>query len=292
MSTRPPGTDDPLLALAELPGVADAVQAARQACDELRWHRAMRRRAAQARVEAAVQAARASAALEGARLPTELVRDAMRGAAELPRDGAGAVVRGAVRAVAEAEHLAEAGGRQLTAAPWQALAALHVAAAADLVDASSLGRPRAVGEQPVDDTLLAGVPAPEGAELSARLEALGHLLSTPTTAPVMVLAAVAQAEILVLRPFVAANAVVARALARAIVTGRGLDPMGVAVPELALLVDPQGPGRPLGGYLSGRADGVGGWLVFAASTMVAGAQQGAVIADAVLAGRLPAQRQR
>jgi Fic family protein len=280
---------DPLADLAALPGVADAVQAARIACEQLRWHPAMRKRAAEVRVEAGVQAARASAALEGARLPAELVRDAARGAVELPTDAAGALVRGAVRAVAEAEHLSAGGGRVLTSAPWQALARLHVAASADLVVADQLGRPRRDDEQPVDDTVGAGTTAPTGAQLTARLESLGQLLSATTTAPVAVIAAVAQAEVLVLRPFVAGNGVVARALARALVVGRGLDPMGAAVPELAVLADPSGYATALAGYRTGTADGVAAWLRYAAGTVARGAEQGMAIADAVLSGRFPRQ---
>ena len=280
---------DPLVDLAELPGVAEAVQQARAACEELRWHPAMRKRSAEVRVEAGVQAARASAALEGARLPAELVRDAVRGAVDLPTDAVGAVVRGAVRAVAEADHLSGDGGRALTRAPWQALARLHVAAAADLLERERLGRPRLHDEQPVDDTVGVGVLAPTGKALSARLDALGQLLSRPTRAPVAVLAAVAQAELLVLRPFVAGNGVVARAVSRSLVVGRGLDPMGAAVPELALLADPAGFAEALAGYRGGTADGVAAWLRYAAGSVVEGAAQGTAVADAVLAGRYPRQ---
>jgi Fic family protein len=280
-------TADPLAALAALPGVSEAVQDARTACEQLRWHPAMRRRAAEVRVEAAVQAARASAALEGARLPVELVRDAARGAADLPGDAAGAVVRGAVRAVAEAEHLSAGGGRALTAAPWQALARLQVAAAADLLDADQLGRPRQDGEQPVDDTVLAGVAAPVGSALASRLQALGSLLSGASSAPVLVVAGVAQAELLVLRPFLAGNGVVARALFRALVVGRGLDPMGAVVPELAWLTEPAGYASALAGYRSGTAEGVASWLVAVGASVVGGAAQGSVVADAVLTGRFP-----
>ncbi|HEY8721218.1 MAG TPA: cell filamentation protein Fic, partial [Pengzhenrongella sp.] len=72
---------DPLAPLAELPGVADAVARARAACEELRWHEAFRRRWREVRAEATVRSARASAALEGARVPVDVLRDAARGAA-------------------------------------------------------------------------------------------------------------------------------------------------------------------------------------------------------------------
>ncbi|MFP5348120.1 MAG: Fic family protein, partial [Actinomycetes bacterium] len=202
-------------------------------------------------------------------------------------DGVGRVVRGAVRVVAESDHLAADGGRLLGAAPRQALARLHTAAAADLVASDQLGRPRQEQEAPVDDTVLAGVPAPTGAALASRLAALVSVVTSSSAAPALVLAAVAHAEVLLVRPFVAGNGIVARGLSRAVVIGRGLDPMGAAVPELALLADPAGYRCGLDGYRSGTPEGVAAWLRFAAETVVKGAEQGTQVADAVLVGRLP-----
>lgn len=281
---------DPMQVLAQLPGVPEQVAAARSACEELRWHPAMRRRGAECRAEARVWAARASAALEGARLPVPLVRDAVRGAAVLPVDGAGRVVLGATRAVEEADRLSENGARAIATSPWQALVRLHVAAVSDLVPAQAVGRPRVGAELPVDAgvaaTAVAGVTA--AADLGPRLVAVSALLSGPGSAPVAVLAAAVEAELLVLQPFLAGNGVVARALSRALVVGRGVDPVGVAVPETALLADPPGYARALAGYASGTADGVATWLVLRCRALALGAAQGVVIADAVLAGRPPA----
>src|SRR5436309_2251143 len=72
--------------LAGFPGVPEAVDGAREACAALRWHPALRRRAAEARAESGVRAVRASAALAGARVPVSLVRDVARGAAAFPSD--------------------------------------------------------------------------------------------------------------------------------------------------------------------------------------------------------------
>jgi hypothetical protein len=213
----------------------------------------------------------------------------------LPPDGVGGVVLGATRAVAEADRLALDGARAVAASPWQALVRLHVAAVAHLVDAEAVGRPREGDELPVD----AGVAAtavgvgphgrvPAAADLPARLAAVNDLLTGASTAPVAVLAAVVEAELLVLQPFVAGNGVVARALARALVVGRGVDPVGVAVPEAALLADPPGYSRALAGYADGTADGVARWLSFRCRALALGAAQGVLVADAVLAGRLPA----
>lgn len=250
----------------------------------------MRRRAAQVRLEAGVQAARASAALEGARLPAAVVRDAVRGASGLPDDAVGRVVRGAVRVVAESDHLAGDGARLLTASPRQALARLHTAAAADLVRSEELGRPRKEREAPIDDTVLTGVPAPTGDALAGRVAALVSVLTSPSAAPALVLASVTHAEVLLVRPFVAANGIVARGLSRAVVIGRGLDPMGAAIPELALLADPVGYRAGLDAYRTGTAEGVAAWVRFVAESVVRGAEQGGAVADAVLVGRFPSER--
>jgi hypothetical protein len=277
---------DPLLTLAQLPGVADDVAAAREACERLRWHPAMRRRSAEVRAEAAVWAARASAAVEGARLPVTLVRDAVRGARDLPDDPAGRVVSGATRAVAEAERLSARGARAVLSAPRAALVRLHVAAVGGSVDQALVGRPRADGETargPATGT----VRPPDAATARARLDGLVDLLAAPTTAPALVLAAVASAEIVCAAPFPDGNGVVARALQRALVVGLGLDPMGAAVPESALLADPATYLAALEGYATGTPQGLAGWLRFTARSVVAGAEEGTTLADAVLAGRLP-----
>ena len=283
---QPDAGRDPLEALAALPGVADDVEAARQACERLRWHPAMRRRSAECRAEAAVWAARASAAVEGARLPVTLVRDAVRGARDLPDDAAGRVVAGAARAVAEAERLSQDGARLVRDAPRQSLVRLHLAAVGGYLPDDEVGRPRRAGEEPRGADL-ALPQAVSAAEASQRLDALVALLAAPTRAPVLVLAAVASAEILCAAPFVDGNGVVARALQRALVVGRGLDPMGAAVPESALLAEAGRYAEALHGYAAGGASGVAGWIRFTASTVVAGATEGSVLADAVLAGRTP-----
>src|SRR4051794_15514923 len=132
--------------LAALPGVAEAVDDARAACSQLRWHPALRRRAAEARAEAGIRAVRAAGALAGARLPVDLVRDVARGAAIFPPDAAGRAALGVLRAHAEAEALAPGWER----APLQVLARLHVVAAAGLVPDAALGRPRLPGDAPGD----------------------------------------------------------------------------------------------------------------------------------------------
>ncbi len=267
--------------VAGMPGVDQAVQAAREACTELRWHPALRKRTAEARAEATIRAARCSAALEGARYPVPLIRDVARGAATLPDDASGRLAAGVLRALSQARDLE----KTIATAPGQALARLHMAAAAGLLPDAELGRPR-VGRQPPGDGVGDPDQAPTGAALSTRLAGISDLLSAPTQAPALVVAALVHAEVITARPFSAGNGVVARAAARAVVVGRGLDPMGVVVWEAAHL--DAGPSylQALLGYASGRPDGVAGWLIHCADAVVKGAGEGKVICDAILAGRV------
>jgi len=276
----------PLDRLAELPGVADGVARAREACTELRWHPALRRRTEQAAAESRVRAAHASAALAGARFPLDLVRDVARGAATFPDDPAGSTALGAVRATAQAEALGTDGRRS----PVQALARLHTLAAAGLLADDALGRPRRAGQAARDGADLLDpegrpVPAPDGPALTARLAGLSGLLRAPATAPALVVAGLVHAEVATARPFEAGNQVVARALCRAVLVERGLDPTAVAVWEQPLLA--MGPRYPvtLAGYAGGGADGVAAWLRLFAEAVVDGAAAGRAVCDAVLAGR-------
>ena len=104
MSSPVAASVEPLL---RLPGVTDAVAAAREACTQLRWHQALRRRIPEAAAESRVRGARETAFLDGIQFPVETVRDLSRGALSwrddpLPDEQ---VLRGAVQVTAEAEHL-------------------------------------------------------------------------------------------------------------------------------------------------------------------------------------------
>lgn len=284
---RVPTTAEILDQLTVLPGVPAAVDEAREACTRLRWHPALRRRTAEAAAESGVRAARASAALAGARFPVDLVRDVARGAAGFPPDAAGRTAMGAVRALSEIERL----GASWQRSPAQALARLHVAAAAGIVSDEAVGRPRRAGEPAGDGADLLDpdgrlVPAVDGEALPSRLAALGAMMASPPSSPALVVAALVQAEVVTMRPFVAGNGVVARALCRAVVVGRGLDPTAVAVWEAALLA--AGPQYPLtlAGYATGDAEGVARWLRMFAQAVVDGVAEGTAVCDAVLAGRL------
>ena len=241
-------TPDPLRPLLDLHGVPDAVAAARDAVAEVHRHPANRRGWPATAAEASVRAARASAALSG-------------GTTDIPADGnvTDPVLAGALR-------VAEAVGPLLATwqrAPSQALARLHLLAAADLADDAALGRPRA------------------DPGVSGRLDLLATLVAGGTAAPAPVLAAVVHGELLTLAPFGSADGVVARAAARLTLIATGLDPKGLVVPEVAYLRRRDRYAETSAAFAGGSADGVAAWLIFCCEAITAGSREATSIADAV-----------
>jgi len=303
---------DPLAPLVGLPGVADAVRRAREAVVALHRHPVNRTGWAASAAEAALRAARASAALDGA----ELAR----------ADGVvtDPVLAGALRA-------AEATGRLLgtwRTAPLQALARLHVLAAADLgaaYPAAGLGASDVAGAHGA--AAVSGAPdaaavsgAPDAAAVSGaagahgaaavsgahgtsavsgaagagdsagapgrpvrgteRLALLAELVTGGTSVPAPVLVAVVHGELLVLEPFASANGVVARAAARLAAISSGLDPRGLAVPEVGHLRAGTAYREAARGFAAGTPDGLAAWIRHCCDQWVAGAREGRSIADA------------
>jgi hypothetical protein len=239
---------DPLAPLVALPGVEDSVRRARDAVVTLHHHPVNRTGWAASAAEAAMRAARASAALEGATLTRE---------DEVVADP---VLAGAVRA-------AEATGRLLgtwRTAPLQALARLHVLASVDLAT------------NPDDHEFEPGRPV-RGTE---RLALLADLVTGGSAAPAPVLVAVVHGELLALEPFASANGVVARAAARLAAISSGLDPRGLAVPEVGHLRAAAAYREAARGFAAGTPDGLAAWIRHCCDQWAAGAREGRSIADA------------
>lgn len=272
--------EHPLAGVARLDGVADAVTQVREACTQLRWHPGLRRGWQAARAEAGVRCAHAGLALDGVRVSLDEVRAVAVGADAAAGPTAQAVL-GAVRVQALVAR--GWGAPAAPAAPvplGQLLAALHVAGAAGV---GVPGRLR-TSEQPAD---LRGLgTAPVAPVLGARLAALGSSLQVRGEVPGLVVAAVALAELLVLRPFEHANGVVARAVFRRLLTSTGVDPVGVVVPEVAWAAAPAVHLAAAASAEVGGADGMAAWVRHCADAVVAGAAEGRAVADAVAAGRL------
>lgn len=269
-------TTDPLAALGSLPGVPEAVDEARAAVDRLRGHRVLRSRSAEVTAESALRGARASAAIAGADWPLEELRRRTDFGDE---PGAG-VVRGALRVSGELAPLLAI----LRQAPAQALTRMHMLAAAGEIDPARIGKPRGAAESVMVEP---GGPATavNADEAAARLTALTTLLTAPSKAPALVIAAVAQGELLSATPFGWGDGLIARALFRLVLTERGLDPRSLAVPEAGFLelgVDARK--AALDAYTSGTAEGLGAWIAHCGEALVRGTQESLAVCEALMRG--------
>lgn len=243
---------DPFAGLLRLPGVAEAAGVARERVDQVLRHRMLRNRSAEVTAEVNLHAARASAVLDGAAVTLEEVR----------RGSSDPLVAGSLRVYAELGGLAAVWAR----APRQALARLHVLAARGLVSDDALGRPR---------------PDPQ---VASRLDALVDLLAEPSGAPAVVVAAVVHGELLLVRPFGAANGVVARAASRLVLVSRGLDPKAVVAPEVGHLELREAYAAAAEGYTTGGPEQVSDWVRHCAEAVALGAREGIAVCEALQRG--------
>ncbi len=230
---------DPLARLLSLEGVASAMAASRDGIDALLRDRGLRRTAPDLTAESLLRGAHASAVLEGSVSSLDEVRD-----------GAGDATAGAaVRVSTELLGLVPT----LGTAPLQVLARLHTLAGKGEVADDELGRPR-------------------NGEAAARLQGVAELLESGTTAPALVVAAVAHAEVLAAEPFSSHNGIVARALERLLLASRGVDAKSLCVPEAGHLALLGAYESNLRGYRDGGTPGVQAWLLYAAEAYAAGAE--------------------
>ncbi|OHV03582.1 oxidoreductase [Mycobacterium talmoniae] len=240
---------DPLAPLLDLPGVAAACDQARDALGRAHRHKANLRGWPVTAAEAALRAARASSVLDGG--PVQLDDSAT----------ADPVFAGALRVT----QALEGGETSLVGvwrrAPLQALARLHMLAAADQVDEDKLGRPRA------------------DAEVGPRLELLAEIVTGATQAPAPVVAAVAHGELLTLAPFGSADGVVARAVSRLVTMASGLDPHGLGVPEVTWMRRAGDYRAAAREFATGTPDGLAAWILLCCRALKDGATEALSIAE-------------
>ena len=230
---------DPLSRLARLEGVGSAMAAARDGIDALLRDRGLRRTTPHMTAESLLRGAHASAVLEGSGSSAQGIRDT----------GGDRLAQAAVRLSTELLGLAPTWERS----PLQVVARLHMLAGKDEAPDDDLGRPR--------DDAAAG-----------RLRDLGRLLTEPTTAPALVVAAVVHAELVSAAPFVSHNGLVARAAERLVLASRGVDAKSLVVPEAGHLALRREYESNLRGYAAGGRDGVHAWLLYAAEAYAKGAE--------------------
>jgi len=229
---------DPLVWLSSLEGVPSGFAAARDGVDALLRDRGLRRTTPEQTAESLLRGAHASAVLEGSGSTLDQVRNG----------GGDEVAQAALRVSAELLSLVPV----LARSPLQAFARLHALAGSGAVEDDRLGRP-------------------VEAAAAERLATLAQTLLA-TTAPAMLVAAVAHAELAVVSPFASHNGIVARAVERLLLVARGVDPASLVVPEAGHLALRQEYESNLRGYRDGGRAGMHAWLLYAAEAYARGAE--------------------
>lgn len=282
-----PRPEDPLAALAALPGVPGAVESVRAAVDRVYSHRVMRRRSNEVTAEAALRAARGSAALSGADWALEEVR-------RRSDFGSGAEARtvgAALRLNAEAGQLLSIWAQS----PLRVLARLHLVAAGGTgVPDRTVGRPRLAGEPVVEAPgseapgtagPLTEAPLPAADEVAGRLEGLSELIVAASPAPALVTASVVHGELLALRPFGSYNGLVARAAERVVLVGSGLDPKSVCPAEVGHAeLGRAAYAAAFEGYLSGTPGGMAAWITHCGRAVELGVRESIAVCEALQRG--------
>lgn len=207
--------------------------------------------------DAALRNAHASATLEGAEVPIQELRSR---AAESP-----------LLRVASAVLEVQTGLRGMLALPpRQAWAAMATLAGREYLTDERRGRPRRPDE-PLNDPLHLSL-AHESEDAGIRLAMLAELLVQPTTAPALVVAAIAHAELLALQPFGAGNGVVARAYSHLLLAQRGVDPDRFCLTDVGLVsLGRAAYVRAIRAYDAGGSEGVADWCRHIASAFERGA---------------------
>jgi len=232
-------TDDPLAGLMSFEGVPSAFAAVRDGIDAMLRDRGLRRTSPETTAESLLRGAHASAVLEGSGSSLEEVRDGM----------GDEVAQASLRVSTELLGQAQVLGRS----PGQTLARLHALAGAGSLAREDIGRPR-------------------DAAAAVRLQGVSTLLTTPTSVPALVVAAVVHAELAVAAPFASHNGIVARAAERLVLVVRGVDEKSLVVSEAGHLANRAAYESNLKGYRDGGRAGVHAWLLYAAEAFAAGAE--------------------
>lgn len=231
-------TADPHAWLIGLEGVPSGFAGARDGIDVLLRDRGLRRTSPELTAESLLRGAHASAVLEGSASTLDDVR----------ADAGDEIAVSAVRISTELLGLLPVLRQQ----PLQAFARLHTLAARGILPDEMLGRPR-------------------DGEAASRLRGIAELVTAPSKAPALAVAAVVHAELISAAPFGSHNGLVARATERLLLAVKGVDEKSLVVPEAAhLTLRPQYESN-LRGWAEGGPAGMHAWLLYATEAYAAAA---------------------
>jgi hypothetical protein len=232
---------DPLQQLLEDSRITQVTTAALKSIDELNWNRSVRNNPELIPLARRVSGY-ASAALEGASMPADPRQD--------PDDSPmGQLSTAALGITAEVEF--QLGTFLKT--PLQTWARLH-----SFVDSSAdRGRPRTTNE--VIDPLHIGTPL-DHSLIENRLDSLVALLNS-STAPAVLLSAIAHAEIATVAPFTKGSQMIARATSRLVLQSKNVDQLKLVMPEYGFYKIGRNPyAKALIEYQTGTLEGVSDWI--------------------------------
>lgn len=315
---------DACLALAREERVAAASEALYEASAQLRWQEALRKRWREARAEASVRAAVSGAAIEGAVVSAQALREQIAtgpkgaGAHASSKDPAWDAATGLWRAHSRlVGYMPDLVGRTrpMVPATAQLMATLHrdVAgplAVGGLISEAVVGCPRESGQGLENQSLegaglleggkaaleggglrengkplLEGGPGPNLGGQELR-ERLEQIVALIDTPnlPALVRVALVHAEMLTVRPFALANGALGRLLVRHLSVRDGLDPTGVSVSDYYAGRVPGAYAEAAQAYASASLEGVVAWIIWQAEALLEGMRQGSELARAVQAG--------
>lgn len=315
---------DACLALAREERVAAASEALYEASAQLRWQEALRKRWREARAEASVRAAVSGAAIEGAVVSAQALREQIAagpkgaGVHASSKDPAWDAATGLWRAHSRlVGYMPDLVGRTRPVVPAtaQLMATLHrdVAgplAVGGLISEALVGCPRESGQglenqsleggRLLEDrkaalegaglrengkTLLEGGPGPNLGGQELR-ERLEQIVALIDTPnlPALVRLALVHAEMLTVRPFALANGALGRLLVRHLSVRDGLDPTGVSVSDYYAGRVPGAYAEAAQAYASASLEGVVAWIIWQAEALLEGMRQGSELSRAVQAG--------
>jgi len=312
------------LALAREERVAAASEALYEASAQLRWQEALRKRWREARAEASVRAAVSGAAIEGAVVSAQALREQIAtgpkgaGAHASSKDPAWDAATGLWRAHSRlVGYMPDLVGRTRPVVPAtaQLMATLHrdVAgplAVGGLISEAVVGCPRESGQGLENQSLeggglleggkaalegaglrengkplLEGGPGPNLGGQELR-ERLAQIVALIDTPnlPALVRVALVHAEMLTVRPFALANGALGRLLVRHLSVRDGLDPTGVSVSDYYAGRVPAAYAEAAQAYASASLEGVVAWIIWQAEALLEGMRQGSELSRAVQAG--------
>lgn len=315
---------DACLALAREERVAAASEALYEASAQLRWQEALRKRWREARAEASVRAAVSGAAIEGAVVSGQALREQIAagpkgaGVHASSKDPAWDAATGLWRAHSRlVGYMPDLVGRTRPVVPAtaQLMASLHrdVAgplAVAGLISEAVVGCPRESGQGLENQSLeggglleggkaalegaglrengkplLEGGPGPNLGGQELR-ERLEQIVALIDTPnlPALVRLALVHAEMLTVRPFALANGALGRLLVRHLSVRDGLDPTGVSVSDYYAGRVPGAYAEAAQAYASASLEGVVAWIIWQAEALLEGMRQGSELSRAVQAG--------